>query len=66
MNKTLLAEYMDFSQDMDDDTFMKLSRTIDDAVLKTKSKYDAEFDLLSLGKSLCSIQRALISGIRAG
>ncbi|KAI8097812.1 uncharacterized protein B0P05DRAFT_567804 [Gilbertella persicaria] len=47
LNKELLTECMDFSQDMSNDTCMKLSRIIDDVESNRLSKGGAEIDLLN-------------------
>ena len=63
LTKEMLAECMDFKQDMCDDTCMKLTRFMNNMNSKLQSKDDVEIDLLALGRSLCLLQGSLLRGI---
>ncbi|KAG1043466.1 hypothetical protein G6F43_011646 [Rhizopus delemar] len=60
LNKKLLTECLDFSQDMNDDACMKLSRIVNGMESNILSRNDAEIDLLMLGKSLNPFERPLV------
>lgn len=51
---------MDFTQDMSDDVYMKLSRILSNVGLHTLSKDDAKIDLLMLGKNMNLFERSLM------
>lgn len=65
LNKKLLTECLDFSQDMNDDACMKLSRIVNGMESNILSRNGAEIDLLMLGKSLSPFERPLVWGIKA-
>ncbi|KAI8967120.1 hypothetical protein BDF20DRAFT_1005100 [Mycotypha africana] len=65
LDSYLLKECLDPRQDMSNNVFTKLSRIVNNVESNNQSKYDAEIELLMLGKDLCPIQKSLILGIKA-
>lgn len=65
LDSSLLKECLDSNQDMNNNVFTELSRIVNNVESNNQSKDDAEIDLLTLGRDLCTIQKSLILGIRA-